>query len=95
MEFGSGRASTTRVEVSEDWRERICGSVAWVSAIAAKSTLGGCPVRRVLVSIWEKASATTLSIPHTWRMVEVNWECSQGGELVWPSVDQIKSSECR
>ena len=35
MEFGSGRASTTRVEVGEDWRERICGSVAWVSGMVS------------------------------------------------------------
>ena len=65
MEFGSGRTSTTRVELGEDWRQRICGSVAWVTAIAAKSSLRGCPVRRVLVSIRERVSATTLSIPHT------------------------------
>ena len=38
---------------------------------AAKSTLGGCPVRRALVSIRERESATTLSIPHMWRMVEL------------------------
>ena len=54
--------------------ESVDQSVAWVSAIAAKSTLGGCPVRRALVSIRERASATTLSIPRMWRMVEVNWE---------------------
>ena len=40
-----------------------CGSVAWVVAIAAKSITGGWPVRRALVSILERALATTLSIP--------------------------------
>ena len=70
--FASGMASTTRVEVDDDWSERICGSVAWVSARAAKSTLGGCPVRRALVLIRESASATALSTPCTWWMVEVN-----------------------
>ena len=41
-------------------------------AMAAKSTVGGWPERRALVSIRDRASATTLSGPCTCRMVEVN-----------------------
>ena len=37
IELGSGTASTTRIEVGEEWSERICGSVARVLAIAVKS----------------------------------------------------------
>ena len=36
--LASGTASTTRVEVRDDWRECICGSVA---CIVAKITAGG------------------------------------------------------
>ena len=41
LELAGGTASTTSVDDGEDWRAQICGSVACVLAIAAKSTVGG------------------------------------------------------
>ena len=64
--------STTRVEDGDDCSERVWGSVTCDVAMAAKSTVGGWPERRALVSIRDRASATTLSGPRTCRMVEVN-----------------------
>ena len=65
MEFASGIAFTTRVVDDEDCRDRMYESVDCVAAIAAKSTIGGFPVSRALLSMRESASATTLSIPCT------------------------------
>ena len=69
--MGSGIASITKVEVEDDCRDRICGSVDCVVAIAAKSMVG---VMRALVSTRESASATTLSNPGTCRILDVNCE---------------------
>ena len=60
-----GTGSTLSDEAGEDCRARICGSVIWALAIAAKSITGGCPVTRALVSIRDKASATGLLLLST------------------------------
>ncbi len=83
VESGRATGSTTRVEDGEDWSARICGSVAcW-------------PERRAFVSIRDRASATTLSVPLgelsdvievsclSWRMsIGSNVQCVRQGFVV-------------
>ena len=65
LELGRGIASTVREVEGDDWRARTCGLVAWACEMAAKSTVGGLPEMRALISIRDSASATTLSNPRT------------------------------
>ena len=52
-------------EDGDDWSARICGSLVWALAIAERSTTGGCPETRALVSMRDRASATGLFSPLT------------------------------
>ena len=74
LELASGIAFTTNGEDGDDCSARILGAVDWALAIAAKSMTGGGPESRAFVSMRESASATTLSEPLIWQMLEVNWE---------------------
>ena len=69
-----GIGSTLSEEDGEDWSARICGSLVWALAIAERSTTGGCPETRALVSMCNRGSATGLFSPLTCRMIEVNCE---------------------
>ena len=62
-ESGRETGSTTSVDAGEDCNARICLSVAYDLAIAAKSMVGGAPEIKALVSIRESVSVTTLSNP--------------------------------
>ena len=79
-ELARGTASTVRVVVGEDWREQICGSVAWLWAVAIKFSSGGWPVRRAFVSMRDKASATTSCPEYIWYL----WWSEQ-----WNPVDML------
>ena len=63
VDIGTGTDSTWSEEEGEDCRTRICGSIFWAWAMAAKSITGGSPVASALVSMRDRASATGLLCP--------------------------------
>ena len=72
VELARGSGLTTKGEIGEDssacsWRFDF-----WSLAIAMKSRTGGCPDSKALDSMCDSASATTLSRPLMWRILDVN-----------------------
>ena len=70
MEAGVCPASNIRVEARlyevygdrEDWRNLICGSVAWVAAMAAKSRVGSWPESKAVLKLMRCCSGLGLVI---------------------------------